>query len=123
MYARCTRRGRERREKRRRNRKGNEGVPSYNISVQGHTKRGREGFPAITKASRDTQARKKREEKKGERERERARESGKRERGGKKRKGTGLPSYEQASRDTGRGVYLSVAFRNTSKSKIGREGR
>ena len=45
-------------------RKGKEGVPSYGASVQGHTKR-REGFPAMTKASRDTQIR--RRESKGRR--------------------------------------------------------
>ena len=46
-------------------------------SVQGPTKRGRKGFPAMTKASRDTQARRKgkeRKEKKRERKRERERE-------------------------------------------------
>ena len=50
-------------------RQGKEGVPSYDTSVQGHTKR-KEGFPAMTKASRDTQTRR-RERKEGEkRERE-----------------------------------------------------
>ena len=53
----------------------NDGVPSYDTSVQGHTKRGRKGLPAMTKASRDTQARRK--GKKGERERD---EEGKRRR-------------------------------------------
>ena len=59
-------RGRERREKEREERKGEEGVASYDTSVQGHTKRREgEGFPATTKASRDTQAR--RRERKGRR--------------------------------------------------------
>ena len=31
-----------------------DGVPSYDASVQGHTKKGRKGFPAMTKASNDT---------------------------------------------------------------------
>ena len=55
-------RGRDRR-KEEKEKKGNEGVPSYDASVQGHTKRKREGFPAMTKASRDTQARRKGKEK------------------------------------------------------------
>ena len=68
----------------------------------------------MTKASRDTQTR--RRERKGRRkERERERE--------KRRKRTGVPSYEQASRDTpGRGVNLSITFRNTPKGEGGREG-
>ena len=70
-------------------RKGKEGVPSYDTSVQGHTKR-KEGFPAMTKASRDTQTR--RRERKGRRK--------EREREAKERKRTGVPSYAQASRDT-----------------------
>ena len=46
---------------------------------------------------------------------------GKRERG--KRTKTGVPSYAQASRDTPRrGVYLSVAFRNTPKKEERRRG-
>ena len=73
-----------------------------------HQKKRGEGFPATTKASRDTQTRRERKE---ERERE------------KRRKRTGVPSYEQASRDTpGRGVNLSITFRNTPKGEGGREG-
>ena len=60
--------------------KGKEGVPSYNTSVQGHTKRRREGFPAMTNMSRDTQARRKGE--KGKRKRERERFSATRKRPG-----------------------------------------
>ena len=44
----------------------NDGVPSYDTSVQGHTKKGRKGFPAMTKASRDTEARRKGKERKEE---------------------------------------------------------
>ena len=79
------REGRERREKRKRHRKGNDGVPTYDASVQGHTKRRREGFPAMTEASRDTQARKKGEERKRNRRRERERE-GERERERKRKR-------------------------------------
>ena len=71
----CTRKGGVGREERQEGE--NDGVPSYDSSVQGHTKRGRKGFPAMTKASRDTQARRKgkeRKEKKRERKRERERE-------------------------------------------------
>ena len=50
-------RGRERREERK-DKKGNNGISSYDTTVQGHTKRRREGFPAMTKASRVTHARK-----------------------------------------------------------------
>ena len=78
----------------------------------------------MTKASRDTQARRKekeRTEKKKERERER--EGEREEERGKKRKWTGVPSHEQSSSDTpGRGLNLSVTFRNTPKGKEGREG-
>ena len=45
------------------------------------------------------------------------------EREGKKGEGTGVPSYEQASRDTpGGGGNLSAAFRNTPKWQR-REGK
>ena len=57
-------RGRERREERKEERKGKECVPSYDTSVQQHTKRGREGFPAMTNASRDTQKKKEEGERK-----------------------------------------------------------
>ena len=71
-----TKRGREE-KKETEERKGKEGVPSYDTSVQGHAKRRREGFPAMTKASRDTQKKKEegeRKKKKKEREKERERE-------------------------------------------------
>ena len=42
----------------------NDGVPNYDTSALGHTKRGRKGFPAMTKATRDTQARRKGKERK-----------------------------------------------------------
>ena len=45
-------RGRKKREGKK---EGNKGAPSYDTSVQGHTKK--EGLPAMTKASRDTQGR------------------------------------------------------------------
>ena len=68
----------------------------------------------MTEASRDTQARKKGD---GKRERERERERG----GGE---GTGVPSYETSVQGPGRGVYLSVASRNTPKrKKEGKGGR
>ena len=76
-----------------------EGVPSYDSSVQGHTKK--EGLPAMTKASSDTQARKGKSERERERERER---QGK----GKRRR---------KRREEGRGVHLSIAFRNTPPKK------
>ena len=50
----------------------------------------KEGLPAMTKASRDTQGRGKREEREKERKREGEREERK----------EGVPSYEQSSRDT-----------------------
>ena len=64
-----------------------EGVPSYDSSVQGHTKK--EGLPAMTKASSDTQARK------GKSEREREKETGKRkeEEKEKGRRERGAPEY------------------------------
>ena len=127
------REGRERREKRKRHRKGNDGVPTYDASVQGHTKRRREGFPAMTEASRDTQARKKGEERKRNRRREREREERERERerkekeerGGKKRKGTGVPSYEARvqGHTPGRGVYLSVQEHPKRQRKKRGEGK
>ena len=47
-------RGRKKREGKK---EGNKGAPSYDTSVQGHTRK--EGLPAMTKASRDIQERKK----------------------------------------------------------------
>ena len=84
----CTRKGGVGREERQEGE--NDGVPSYDSSVQGHTKRGRKGFPAMTKASRDTQARRKGEGKEsekrdGERERERVREREREEEGKRRR--------------------------------------
>ena len=67
-----------------------EGVPSYDACVQGH-----EGFPAMTKASRDTQGGRKVKRGKKERKKERGRERERRE-----KKKAGVPSYEQSSRDT-----------------------
>ena len=65
--------GRGKGRKKREGEKGrNECVPSYDSSVQGHTKK--EGLPAMAKPSRDTQARK------GKREREREKEKRKRRR-------------------------------------------
>ena len=87
--ARKGRRGRDREEEKRRRKEESKGAPSYDTSVQGHTKK--EGLPARTKASRDTQGRRK--VKKGKKERERGREK-------RGRRRAGVPSYEQASRDT-----------------------
>ena len=68
-------------------------VPSYDESIQGHPNK-----------------------KKGK-ERKDKRERGKREGRGQ------VPSYEQASKDTpGRGVNLSITFRNTPTSEGGGEG-
>ena len=66
------RREEEEEEEEEEERKGEEGVPSYDTSVQGHTKR-KEGFPAMTKARRERKGRRK-------------------ERKGKERKRTGAPS-------------------------------
>ena len=66
----------------------------------------------MTKASRDTQGGRKEREK--ERKKERGRERERRE----KKKKAGVPSYEQASRDTPKKErILSVAFRKTPGSK------
>ena len=75
-------------------------------SIQGQERKGMER----KRRERERERQRDREtERQREREKERKRE---RERGGKKGKGTGV------SRDTpGRGVYLSVASRNTPKSK------
>ena len=77
-------------------------------------------FPATTQTSKDTP----RKEDKGSLLDESVqgcpskKEGERKERGGKTRKWTGVPSYEQASRDTlRRGVYLSVTFRNATKAK------
>ena len=62
------------RRKKREGEKGrNEGVPSDDPSIQGHTKK--EGLPAMTKASSDAQGRRKGEKKERERKREREREA------------------------------------------------
>ena len=108
--------GRGKGRKKREGEKGrNECVPSYDSSVQGHTKK--EGLPAMAKPSRDTQARKGKRERERERERKRKERGGERE--GKKGEGTGVPSYEQASRDTpGRGVCLSVTFRSVKPDTL-----
>ena len=89
-------------------------------------------FPATTQASKDTPKEERRRvpsydesiqghpNKKEGKERKEKRERGKRE-GRLKR--TGVPSYDQASKDTpGRGVNLSITFRNTPTSEGGREG-
>ena len=71
-------------------------VPSYDESIQGHPNK-KEG-----------------KERKEKRERERE---------GKEKEETGVPSYEQTSRDTpGRGVNLSIAFRNTPTGEGGKDG-
>ena len=65
----------------------NDGVPSYDTSVQGHTKRPKQEGRG----------------KKGKRRREKERErETKKEIGGERRKKAGVPSYEQAPRDTPR---------------------
>ena len=86
----------------------------YDTSVQGPAKRRRKGFPAMTKASRDTQARRKGKERKEKRKRERERDREREEE--KKRKESGR------AHTLGRGVKLSVTFRNTPKGKEGRGG-
>ena len=94
-------------EKRRKKeeRKGKEGVPSYGTSVKGHTKRKREGFPAMTKASRDTQ--KKKEEGRGREEKDRKQV---------------FPATRKRPRTHQGEVYLSVTFRNTPKKEERRRG-
>ena len=99
--------------------KGKEGVPSYDASVQGHTKR---GSPAMTKASRDSQEgeeRKEKEKRGREKETETERKREKRKR--RKEKEVNRCSQLRASvvsRDTPGGeVYLSVTFRNTKKAE------
>ena len=58
-----------------------------------HQKKSGEGFPAMTKASRDTQGGRKVEREKRKKERGRERERREKER-------AGVPSYEETSRDT-----------------------
>ena len=92
-------------------RKGKEGVLSYDTSVQGHTKR-KEGFPAMTKASRDTQTR--RRERKGRR----------KEREGKERKRTGVASSNKrpGTHQGERGEPEYYIQELTKKERKGKEG-
>ena len=84
-------RGRERREK---GEKRKEGVPSYDACVQGHTKGREEKVPSYDKSIQG-HPRREEGEREGKKERERERKGEER-----KKKKAGVPSYEQASRDT-----------------------
>ena len=71
-----------------------------------HQRKRGEGFPAMTKASRDTQGgrkvkrgKKERKKERKKRKKERKKERG-RERERREKKKAGVPSYEQSSRDT-----------------------
>ena len=84
---------------------GNKGAPSYDTSVQGHTKK--EGLPAMTKASRKRVKRGKREGKK-----ERGRERERRE-----RKVFPATNNRPGTHQRKRGEILSIPFKKTPESK------
>ena len=71
-----------------------EGVPSYDACVQGHTKGREEKVPSYDKRIQG-HPRREEGEREGKKERERERKGEER-----KKKKAGVPSYEQASRDT-----------------------